>query len=489
MSFLPQSKNQPKHQSTTYKPLRRNLIFEKGMALFAVANFGLVLFDLSYIPWRNFYLFNIGGFSVELLGFRVSVPRITDIYDPIKGIEPHRDTGDYINTVNRLKAEVADQGLRSPQVTATLEDLKTMSNEMIDSNPFAAANKTGTLERIKNRMRSHMGDKSSKESFALFWSQTHLSKAGFIEEMKFFDEQIQRLIQTNYFRQIDETGGFVDRFFLLDIWFINIIAVELALRIFYLHRSRNLSWTEAALWRWYDFLFFLPFLQPIRIIPILVRLNQAELINIDTLKQQLQNSFIATFSEQLTQAVIVRVFDQMEDSVKNLDLKKLVTEGKNYIDINNTNEVAAIATIVLQATVEDILPQMRPSVEALLKHATENALQQVSIYKGVAQIPGLGAIQQQVTEQIVLQISQTLFSSIKNLPPLDTKTIKLSEDLMQNLSDIITKEMRQNKSIDKVKLLLIDLLQEIKINYVKKLSQQEWEEILAQTNAIQQSVK
>jgi len=485
MNSLAKQKNKPK----SYKPLRRNLLFERGMALFAVANFGLVLFDLSYIPWRNFYLFNIGGFSIELLGFRVGVPRITDIYDPIKGIEPHRDTVAYINTVNRLKAEVADQGLRSPQVATTLDELKTMSNEIIDSNPFAAANKTGTLERIKNRMRSHMGDKSSKESFALFWSQTHLSQAGFIEEIKFYDEQIQRLLQTNYFRQIDETGGFVDRFFLLDMWFINIIAVEIALRIVYLHRSRNLSWTEAALWRWYDFLFFLPFLQPIRIIPIIVRLSQVKLINIETLKQQLQNSFIATFSEQLTQAVIVRIFDQMEDSVQNLDLKKLLSEGKTYIDINNTNEVAAIASIVLQATIEDVLPQMRPSIEALLKHATENALQQVSLYKGITQIPGLGVMQQQMTEQIVLQISQTLFSSIKNLPPLDTKTIKLSEDLMQNLSDILAKEMRQNKSMDKVKLLLIDLLQEIKINYVKKLSQQEWEEILAQTNTIQQSVK
>lgn len=487
MSFLPQPKNQLK----SYKPLRRNLLFEKGMVLFAVANFGLVLFDLSYIPWRNFYLFNIGGFSVELLGFRVGVPRITDIYDPIKGIEPHRDTVAYINTVNQLKAEVADQGLRSPQVAKTLDQLQTMSKEIIDSNPFAAANKTGTLERIKNRMRSHMGDGSSKESFALFWSQPHLSQAGFIEEMKFYDEQIQRLLETNYFRQIDETGGFVDRFFLLDIWFVNILALELALRIFYLHRSRNLSWTEAALWRWYDFLFFLPFLQPIRLIPILVRLQQAELINMETLQQQLQNSFVATFSEELTQTVIVRVFDQMEDSVRNLDLKQLVAEGigKNYIDINNTNEVAAIATIVLQATIEDILPQMRPSIEALLKHTTENALQQVSIYKGVTQIPGLGAMQQQFTEQVVLQISQTLFESIKNLPQIDTTTIKLSEELMENLSEILIKEMRQNKSIDKVKSLLIDLLQEIKINYVKKMSQQEWEQILAETKAIQKSTQ
>ena len=471
------------------KSLGRNLLFERGMALFTVANLGLVLFDLSYIPWRNFYLFNIGGFRIELLGFSVSVPRITDIYDPIKGIEPHRDTVAYLNTINQLKVEVTDQGLRSPQVAVTLEKLQIMSGDIIDSNPFAAANKSGTLERIKNRMRSHMGDKSSKASFALFWSQPHLSQAGFIEEMNFFDSQLRRLIETNYFRQINETGDFVDRFFLLDIFFVSILSLELALRVFYLRRSRNLSWSEAALWRWYDFLFLLPFLQIIRIIPVLVRLHQAELINVEIVNRQLHERFLAIFSGEITQAVIVRIFEQMEDSVRQLDFKQLVSEGvgKSYIDLNNTNEVAAIANLVFQATIEDVLPQMRPSIEALVKHATENALQQVSIYKGITEIPGLGAMQQQFTEQVVLQISQTLFSSLENLPQMDLKTVKLSEDLVQNLTEILAKEMRQHKSIDKIKLLLIDLLAEIKINYVKKLSQQEWEEILEKTKAIQRS--
>jgi hypothetical protein len=207
------------------------------------------------------------------------------------------------------------------------------------------------------------------------------------------------------------------------------------------------------------------------------------------MQKQINQSFVATFSGELTQAVIVRIFDQMEDSVKQLDFQKLIAEGagNDYIDINNTNEVAAIASIVLQTTLEDILPQMRPNLEALLTHATENALQQVSVYKGVAQIPGLGAIQQQVTEQIVLQISQSLFHGIKNMPPMDPTTVKLSEDLVNNLREILIQEMRRSKSIDKIKLLLVDLLQEIKINYVKKLSQQEWEVILAKTKSIQKS--
>ncbi|NJL89574.1 MAG: hypothetical protein HC916_07075, partial [Coleofasciculaceae cyanobacterium SM2_1_6] len=119
------------------KSKRRNLLFEKVMAMITVANLGLVLFDLSYIPWRNFYLFNIGGVRVELFGFQAQIPRLTDIYDPIKGIEPYRDTVAYLEKVEQLKAQVADQGLRSPQVTATLAELRELSDQMVDTNPFA----------------------------------------------------------------------------------------------------------------------------------------------------------------------------------------------------------------------------------------------------------------------------------------------------------------------------------------------------------------
>ena len=57
---------------------QRNLWFERIMAITATVNLGLVLFNLSYVPWRDFYLRKL--------------PQIIQIYDPIKGIEPHRDT-------------------------------------------------------------------------------------------------------------------------------------------------------------------------------------------------------------------------------------------------------------------------------------------------------------------------------------------------------------------------------------------------------------
>jgi hypothetical protein len=65
------------------KPLKSSDLFlERVMAIIAMGNLCLVLFNISYIPWRDFYLRNF--------------PQITRIYDPVKGIEDHRETKNYL---------------------------------------------------------------------------------------------------------------------------------------------------------------------------------------------------------------------------------------------------------------------------------------------------------------------------------------------------------------------------------------------------------
>ncbi len=63
-------------------PKRPQIYFERLMALTATVNLCLVLFNLSYVPWRDFYWRRL--------------PQITQIYDPIKGIETHRETNNYL---------------------------------------------------------------------------------------------------------------------------------------------------------------------------------------------------------------------------------------------------------------------------------------------------------------------------------------------------------------------------------------------------------
>jgi hypothetical protein len=82
--------------------LDKRLWFERLMAIAALINLSLVAFDLSYIPWRDFYL--------------QKLPRLTQWYGSnFKGIEPHRATNLYLQTVVALEAQIMQTGARSPQ--------------------------------------------------------------------------------------------------------------------------------------------------------------------------------------------------------------------------------------------------------------------------------------------------------------------------------------------------------------------------------------
>ncbi len=452
---------------------RRNIWFERLMAIIATINLSLVLFDLSYIPWRDFYLRNL--------------PQITGIYDPVKGIEPHRETQQYLNTINQLQEQVSQTGLQSPQAENTLSQLRRLSDEMIDNNPFAAADKSGTLEKIKNRMRDRVKQGSAKEAFAHFWTQKYLLQNGWTKEITYFNNQIQPLIATNYYRQIGENGELIDYFWILDLPFVFIFAVELAVRSYYIKRRYfGFSWLNAALWRWYDLLLLLPFWRWLRIIPVSVRLDHARLLNLQPVRQQIHLGIVTNFAEEITEIVVVRVINQIQSSIVRGELVRWLLQKESlrpYIDINNVNEIEAIAAIFVQTIVYQVLPKIQPEIVAILHHNIDNAFNQSPIYRNLQNFPGVGQMQSQLGEQLATQISTNLYNALVSSIE-DPVSAKLSSQLMQRFSEALGSEMQKKQILSELQTLLIDFLEEVKLNYVQRLSEEDMEKILQQTRQL-----
>ncbi|WP_392481162.1 hypothetical protein [Nostoc sp. C110] len=450
-----------------------NLWFERFMAITATVNLGLVLFNLSYVPWRDFYLRKL--------------PQVIQIYDPIKGIEPHRDTKIYLETVDALDKQVSQTGLESSEVKSRLEQIKRLSNEMIDSNPFAGVNKSGTLEKIKKRMRSHIGNESAKQSFATFWSQPYLSQNGWIKEINFFNESIRPLIATNYYRQIGESGEFVDNFWIIDLPFVILFGVELLGRTFLIKRRHlGLSWFEALLWRWYDVFLLLPFWRWLRILPVLVRLDQAHLLDLQPVRKQIHQGVVANFAEELTEVVVVRVINQVQGSIQRGELTDWLSQQENlrpYIDINNVNEVEAIAGLLVKTIVYQVLPDIQPAIVAILRHNIETVFHQVPVYRNLQNLPGVGKAQTQLSEQLATQITTNLYKTLVSAVE-DPVGAKLTSQLVERFSEALGSEMKEKHVLSEIQSLLFDFLEEIKINYVQRLSQEDIDQIIEQTRQL-----
>lgn len=444
------------------RPLVRTtaLWFERIVAIIALINLILVLFDISYIRFRDVYL--------------RFFPEFTMWYGEVfKGITPERTTTRYLETVDRLEAQVAQTGLQSTQAVSILADLREQSSAIIDENPFDIANKSGTLERIKNEVRDRVGVESSKAAFDEFWSEDYLTDAGWTEEIGFFNEEVVPMFETNYFRSIGENGQPTDDFWLIDGWFVAFFAVELFLRTFYISRRyKNYTWLDAVLLRWYDLFFFLPFWRWLRVIPVSVRINQSQLINLIPLRNRVNRIFISTFAVELTEIVVLRIVDQVQNLVRDGDVAEwlLALGAKNqYIDINGVNEVEAITSKLTTITMYEVLPAVKPEVDALLQHSVMRALDQAPGFQSFRGLPGIGDLPDQIARQVVSQVSQNLYQLATGAIE-DEKGADLTRNLITKIGETLRYEVQQGKTVDELEQWTVALLEEIKINYVKQLS-------------------
>jgi hypothetical protein len=490
--------------TTTVKKQRPNLWFEKIMAIIAVVNLLLVIFDLSYVPLRDFWLHgqvrlgnlksayvNIPGIKIDILPSNVS--QFVLQYDEVKGITPNRTTEKYLEKVANLETQLATNPLNSPEITPLLSDLRRRSLEIIQNNAFAEAGKSGNLERIKNKMREHLPntENSAQQAFWQFWSVNHLQK-NTAKELEFFNSEIQPILETNYYRHIGETGGYVDNFGLIDFPFGAIFALEFLTRTWFISRTRTgVNWLDAMFWRWYDVFLFLPFWRWLRVIPILVRLQRSQLLPLNLgnrIQKQISQGIVAGIAEDITEVVVIRIINQLQISIRQGDISRLLAEHNqnNYIDLNNTNETVEIIKIFANTIVEGVLPKIQPEAEALLQYSLEKAIQQSPAYQGISLLPGGKNAVSTLTKQLVTQTYQGFVVALKAVVEEDQKFEQLIESLFTNISRSFVSEMKAQQSLNQIENLLIDLLEEIKINYVERLSTEDVEQILEQTRSIRQ---
>lgn len=462
---------------------RRNLWFERLMALIAAAQLGLVLFDLSYVPWRDFWL--QGRFQLPLLNLPLKLPigpQITQFYDPIKGIEPHRDTQQYLEALQLVEQTAQQQGIEA----ANLATMRQLSQEMLDSNPFQSANKSGTLEKLKNRLRKHISPQtatktSARDAFNQFWSPQHLTPTRWQTEIAWFNQEITPLLQTNYYRSLGENGDFTNNFGLLEFPFALLFATEFAARTLYLSRRRSprsadtswlTQWGDAMVWRWYDVLLFLPFwvifpaANLLRLIPVALRLDQAKLLSLGHLQGQFNQLFVSSIADELTETVLAGAIAQTQLVLRQGNLSTWLLEAltKPRVEINDTDEVAAISALLLKLVIQDVLPKIEPDVEALLTHTIDVVLRQSPGYSTLKLVPGLGQAPQQITARIVQEVMQSIYKTL-NTALEDPTSGAIASQLVQNLGNALATELQQQPQvIGEVQSLLDDLLEEIKLS-------------------------
>lgn len=513
------------------------------MAAIALFNYLLVLFDLSYIPLRDVYLRYLPEFTIwygeQFKGiepYRTTEAYLDTVNELVEALEANglpasSEVGEADATGETdalLEDEEATESDTEPtnfgaeseatdtdigteidgdsddpealtdgveadasaqSVLALLNELQVASAEIIDENPFEIADKTGTLERIKQRMRERVEEESSTEAFETFWSVEYLNEAGWINELQFFNDEIRPLFETNYFRGVGLNGNPTDLFIKIDIWFIALFAAELVLRSIYLSRRyKGTNFIDAILWRWYDIILLLPFWRWLRIIPVIIRINQSNLINLEPISNRIRRAFVTHFAIEMTEIVIIRVIDQIQNWVREGEVAKaLLTphSARRYIDLNNVNEVETITRRLVSILVYKVLPEVRPQVEALLDHNLERSLHAAPLYSNMKVLPGFEALSHQLSQQVTHSVYESVTGILRSTVR-DEKGAELVQSLVDSIVRHLQAEVRKGDTVEEFESLVVVLLEEIKINYVQSLAAEDVEALREQTQRLYQ---
>jgi len=427
--------------------------WEKISAIVALIGLLFSLFNLTYVPLRDIY-------------FRY-LPSIVKVYDPMKGITDHPFTTEYLSLVKQLDQSFSPSNQLTPKTRELLSTLREKSEEMIENNPFLISQKFSTYARLKRLIREHTGKVDAKVGLFQFWSEDNFQNQG-KQELTYFQASIAPLLEKNFYRNVDEYGRFEDKFWRIDLIFIGFFAIELTARTTIMsYRMTGINWFDALLRRWYDWLLLIPLWRWLRILPVLIRLHTSKVINLERILSQVTHEPAAYLADRVSQYLLVRLVNQTKNSVVEGEAANLLLNPQPYLKVSDADKIERLTDRFLALTIYKVLPKVQPDLEALLHYSLRGAFLESDFYQNLQQVPGVENIPNQWLENLSNQLARSsvdvLVSSYE-----DAEGKELFDRLSSDFKDALKLELQNKETLTEIEKLLGELLEEVKINYIKK---------------------
>lgn len=437
------------------------LVIDLFMLVAAVANLSLILFDYSYLTFRDTY-------------FRY-LPALTQRYDKLKGIEPHRVTEGYLSQAQALLDNFSRwTPVERASAQARLTDL---SRQMIDEDPFQRAGKSGHLELIKERIRQEMHEsESSKRAFAEFWRLTPDTLAA---RRLFFDQRIKPLIQVNFWRRIGTNGQFIDQFFYVDLVFVLIFSIEFFIMWgVAIKRHGPDQKVVFPLYRWYDVLGCLPlpqfrFLRLFRVYAIYRRLVLSDLVTIgEGPIHRLMRRWKDILSEEISDQVAIKILTDAQDDIRHGVHKAILEETVRAHKADLKQSLLDSA----RRMEERVLTTKHEEWVAFLAEIVERSIRDSDEFRRLAQVPFVSyQLNEMVSrERVTRLVDQSLTHVSKGI--YHALYTEAGEAFMDSLLDDVLEEViaisKEGMVEDLAERINLKLLEEFKRSVqVKKWAQ------------------
>ncbi len=458
--------------------------WDRFVAVWASINLAWVAFDLTYVPLRTFWLQrNLYPIpSVPLVVPLTVIPDITPLVDPIKGIEPHRETQTYLVQFRRL--DVALAGLPAGQPpsghqVALLQRQSKLTAQLIDSNPFLASGAAGTLEKIKNRLRQRADQDSARQAAALLLSPERIQTQGWSQERRFWTSQILPLVATNYWRSIDENGRPTDHFWRIDLLlFQSVFALDILLRLIRLRRRLpGLSWGDALLRRWSDLPLVLPFWRWLRLVPVLERLQTSGLVNFEPLRAVVSRGVVALLAVELFEVLSLQILDGTQGLIRSRRWPQRLRALRSHQSVASSSDERALVELVriwAPLLLSQVAPRLAPELQGLLGYTLRQSLDRTVVPPPLRQLQPLLQVETGISRQLASGMVDSLLelsrSTGNRLSRRDDVQLDLLQRFIDRFWDELAAALESGPALERSQELLCALIDGAKGTYLSQIN-------------------
>ncbi|MEB3332820.1 MAG: hypothetical protein VKI83_10060 [Synechococcaceae cyanobacterium] len=463
--------------------------WDRFVALWAAVNLLWVAVDISYVPLRTFWLqrqlYPVP--SSPLVVPLTFLPDITRWLDPIKGIEPHRDTVAYTRAFEALDAALSAPpsaggipaaGSLTLQQRGLLQRQVALTVEMIDTNPFQASGATGTLEKIKSRLKRRGGRESGKEAAAVLLSPQWLARQTWSRERLFWRRQVMPLVATNYWRSIDENGRPTDHFWRYDLLlFQSVFFVDIVLRAWRTRRRLpGLTWNEALLRRWLDLPLLLPFWRWLRLLPVLERLQTSGLINLEPLRAVVSRAVVALLAVELFEVLALQLLDGGQQLVRSRRWPARLRALRSHQTVisHEEQELVELVRIWAPLLLVQVAPRLAPELQGVFGHALQQSLQSSVVPPPLRRLQPLLAVEQGLSRQLAAGMVESLLdlgrSTGERLGRRDDQQLELMQRCIDRFWEELAAALEQGPVLERSQQLLWATLEQFKTTYLSQIT-------------------
>jgi hypothetical protein len=460
--------------------------WDRFVAIWATINLLWVFFDLSYVPLRIFWLQrNLYPIPSAPLALPMRfLPDVTPWMDPIKGIEGHRETQAYQRSFNELDQAMLQPAppgsplTISPDQSRLLRRQIHLNEQMIDTNPFEATGASGTLEKIKFRLRNRANLDSAKESAAQLLDPNRLNSQLWKSERRFWNKEVLPLVATNYWRSIDNNGRPTDHFWRYDlVLFQSVFLFDILLRAVRLRRRLpGLSWNQALLRRWIDLPLLLPFWRWLRVVPVLERLQTSGLINIEPLRAVISRGVVALLAVELFEVLALQLLDGLQQLIRSRRWPERIRSLRSDQSVvaHRDRQLLELVRIWGPILLVEVAPRLAPELQGVLGHALQRSLQSSVIPTSLRGLQPLLEMEKGFSRQLAVGMVESLIdlsrSTGDRLGHRDDQQLALLQRCLDRFWEELAASLEQGPNLERSQQLLCALLEAIKRNYLSQIN-------------------